>query len=114
LDLPDAGSEGSGMTTSTPPEAQTNGEGEWSFRTHGPRRRTVRAVIMLLGILLPQCLLYWPSLSGRKIALPVDLMYELSPDSRGAPPNLNPVLWDPTAQYEPTRQFVAAELRAGR
>jgi Bacterial membrane protein YfhO len=80
----------------------------------GPHRKGVRFAVALLAILAPQVILYGPSLFGTKIAIPVDLNYQLSPKSTAVPRNLNHVLGDPIMQYEPSRQFVGAELRAGR
>lgn len=73
-----------------------------------PRSAKARAAIVLLAILGPQVILYAPSLFGDKIALSVDL---LCVPQRG---DVNIALWDPVTNYEPYRQFVAAELHAGR
>lgn len=79
-----------------------------------PTRRSIRAAIVLAAVLLPQVVLYWPSLAGGKVALPLDLLYELFPETKTVPANLNHALWDPISQYEPSRRFVASELHAGR
>jgi len=82
------------------------------------RRRTGRISLLLLGIILPQLLLYWPSLTGRKILLPLDILVApnvylpagAAPDI--APPNM--ILSDLVFALEPFRRFAVDEVRAGR
>ncbi len=81
--------------------------------------RAARWMIVLLGIVLGQFILYGPSLSGRKILLPLDYLArpgEYLPRTaefeKIVPHDI--VLSDLVEQFEPDRLFAAAELRAGR
>lgn len=82
------------------------------------RSRAVH-VIFLLGLATVQVFLLWPSLSGLKIMLPVDLLalesYYLprTPEYAQAEP-LHPVLSDQVLIYEYQRRFAAEEIRSGR
>lgn len=81
----------------------------------GPRSIAARGMIVVCAILIPQVMLYWPSLFDGKIALPVDLLCgysERHQSSKKHDPNF--ALWDPIWYYEPLRQFTAREIRAGR
>ncbi len=83
-----------------------------------PKRRWVRAALVLAGIAAGQVVLYGPSLAGRTVLLPVDLLaqprwYLPQTAAAGIVPH-NVVLSDPVLQYEVQRQFAAAEIRAGR
>jgi hypothetical protein len=85
----------------------------------GQPRALVRAAILLIGLVLPQVVLFGPSLVGRKILLPLDLLalpnYYLppTPQYRSAVPQ-DAVQTDQVLAYEPARRFAAAEVRAGR
>ncbi len=75
--------------------------------------------ILLLGLLLPQIALYWPSLIGTKILLPLDIlempqMYIPRDSSDPLPTIHNPILSDGVLQTELNRRFSAEEIRAGR
>lgn len=77
--------------------------------------RAARAVILLLGLLLPQMLQLWPSLAGRSVFLPVDVLNlpeVYSPDVR--PRAHDELMSDPVVAFEVWRQFTVAEVRAGR
>lgn len=79
----------------------------------------MRAVVLLLGIVLPQLVLYAPSLFGAKVLLPLDILQrpgEYMPYDRkaGEPEIQNPVLSDQVEAIELRRQFATAEVRAGR
>lgn len=72
---------------------------------------------VIAGALLTQALVLWPSLSGRRVLLPLDVLaspnlYLTSVDPRAALADMSNS--DPVVQYEPWRRFAAAEFRAGR
>ena len=88
-------------------------------------------VLLLVGFLIPQAILYGPSLLGQKILLPLDILksgsFYLPPDELVAfhagnnqfqPQNPfcphNESLSDQILSYEIERRFVASEYRAGR
>src|SRR5262245_24469101 len=84
-----------------------------------PTRRVTRSLILLAGIILGQAILYGPSLAGKKILLPLDIL--AGPGiflSRNAETrNLeiqNVYLSDLIYVAEPARRFAFGELRAGR
>ena len=84
-----------------------------------PRKRWVRWLIVLAGMLLGQAVLYGPCLVGRKLLLPLDI---LACDRTYLPqtPEVsrinvqNPFLSDPVVLFEPMRRFAVNELSAGR
>jgi len=83
------------------------------------RSRLIRLVIVLAGIVLGQAALYGPSLAGRKILLPLDILAAPShyvPVNLESPPppphNLQFV--DLVFLAEPSRLYLGSELRAGR
>ena len=75
--------------------------------------------MVLLGLWAGQFILYGPSLLGRRILLPLDILGEADvylPLVAGRP-EARPhdfVLLDLVQQFEPERRFAAAELAAGR
>jgi hypothetical protein len=77
------------------------------------------AVIVALGLVLPQVLLYGPSLIGSKILLPLDLLsirrfyLPATPAYRSIVPH-DIVFTDQVLNYEFSRRFAASEFRAGR
>ena len=87
------------------------------------RRRAVRELarllIVLAGIVLGQVVLYGPSLAGRKILLPLDILAEptyylpRTPEVEQIEPQ-NLSRSDLVDVAEPARRFVAAEFHAGR
>ena len=83
------------------------------------RRRYSRLVIVLVGIVLGQFILYGPSLIGRKILLPLDILAEpnvylpRTPELAGSKPH-DSYFSDLIYQFEPERRFAAAELHKGR
>lgn len=96
-----------------------------------PIRRPVRVILLLAGLIIPQAVLYGPSLIGQRILLPLDILrsgtFYLPPDSLsqvrdpdGQTRYINPFrphngsLSDQILSYEIERRFVAAEFRAGR
>ncbi len=81
--------------------------------------RLRRVVLVIVGIGLLQSLLYGPSLLGRKILLPLELLAEggvyLPTDTAAAKPGRHDASrLDVVLQFEPERQFAAHELAAGR
>ena len=82
-------------------------------------RRPARLLIVLAGIILGQAILYGPSLAGRKILLPLDILaeptYYLPHTPEVAKIELHNVArTDLIDVNEPARRFAAAELHAGR
>src|SRR5262245_23040147 len=84
-----------------------------------PRGKGARALIVVLGLVLGQFILYGPSLLGKKILLPLDILatpttyLPMTLEVEKITPH-NPVLSDIICQFEPQRRFAVAELRAGR
>ena len=78
-----------------------------------------RLVILLAGIVLGQVVLYGPSLAGRKILLPLDILAEpgsylpRTPEYSQIVPQ-NPYLTDLVYLCEPARRFAVSEIQAGR
>ena len=84
-----------------------------------PQRRLVRVLIVLVGIVLGQALLYGPSLIGRKILLPLDILAKQGVYLPQTPEVKQVVarqflLTDLVYLVEPTRWFVTSEIHAGR
>jgi hypothetical protein len=83
------------------------------------RGRCWRAAAVTVGVVLTQTVLFGPSLCGRKVLLPLDILTMPGwylpplPAYEGVIPH-DGTQSDPVLQYEPMRRFVAAELRAGR
>jgi hypothetical protein len=83
------------------------------------RGRLAKLVVVLAGIVLGQAILYGPSLAGRKILLPLDILarpnYYLpsTPELSTREPH-NRQLEDLVLYAEPNRRFLGAELRSGR
>ena len=78
-----------------------------------------KLLIVLAGIIACQCILYGPSLAGRKVLLPLDLlavkkMYlpRTAEVEKIVPHDM--ILLDLIEEFEPARQFAMSELRAGR
>lgn len=82
-------------------------------------QRVAHLSILLVGIIVGQFILYGPSLIGRKILLPLDLLAQpgwylpMTPEVRKIVPH-DLALSDQVLQFETERLFTAAELRAGR
>jgi len=83
------------------------------------RTRIIHGAILLGGLLCGQVILFGPSLAGRKVLLPLDILARphtyLSPaqsQSIGRPWDW--VLSDPVLALEPQRRMVVSEVRAGR
>ena len=84
-----------------------------------PRSRTSRLLIVLVGIIAGQAILYGPSFVGKKILLPLDLLavpgvyLPQTPEAEQIVPH-DVVLSDLVLQFEPERRFSAGEIHAGR
>jgi len=89
-----------------------------SFR-HQLVTRFLRLAIVLAGIVLGQAVLYGPSLLGKKILLPLDLLASpgvylpQTPEVEKIMPR-DPELVDLVLQFEPERRFTTSEIKAGR
>jgi hypothetical protein len=75
--------------------------------------------VLLAGLILPQFILIGPSLFGGKILLPLDFLQQpqvyLPMDPAHPPPTLHDrVTTDLVYLFEPHRQFIVSEIRAGR
>src|SRR5215813_8620602 len=75
-------------------------------------------LLVIAGIILGQAILYGPSLLGKKILLPLDILSMpnvYTPTSADASPTVieNPFLSD-LIYGEPFREFCVSELKAGR
>jgi hypothetical protein len=94
-------------------ENQASGRGGWV------RRKLAKLIIVLAGVVLGQAVLYGPSLAGRKILLPLDMLaapgvyLPATPGSTGIEAH-NSFLGDLVYLFEPARRFAASEFRAGR
>jgi hypothetical protein len=78
-----------------------------------------KLLIVLAGIVFGQAILYGPSLAGRKILLPLDILAQPSAYLPRTPEieNIearNEYLVDLVFAFEPMRRFATSELRAGR
>ena len=85
----------------------------------GSSRRWLRLLVLVAGLVLPQGVLYGPSLIGAKVLLPLEVLrlpglYQ--PPSDGAMPAYSDDIYlcDAVYQFEPMRRFAATEVRAGR
>jgi hypothetical protein len=78
-----------------------------------------RAALVLLGLVLPQILLYGPSLTGSKVLLPLDILatkgvYLPAPENGARPIPQNFILSDLVLLGAPTMEYAAKEMRGGR
>jgi hypothetical protein len=83
------------------------------------RSRLQRILVVLAGIIVGQSILYGPSLIGRKVLLPLDILAQQDVYIPRTPEIAkveaqNPTLTDMVYVYEPNRHFTWSELRAGR
>ncbi len=98
-------------------KVQRLAENEPAIEALGARWR--RGALLLLGLVLPQILLYGPSLAGSKVLLPLDILAQkgvyLPPPADGVRPvPYNFVLSDLVLLGAPTMEFAAREMRARR
>ena len=87
--------------------------------TFSPKSRASRLVVVLVGIIAGQAILYGPSLIGEKILLPLDILaypriYIPSTPGAGTAEPHDLMLVDLVLQFETERRFTAAEIHAGR
>src|ERR1017187_8056859 len=85
----------------------------------GPKRKLARLMIVVAGIVLGQVILYGPSLAGRKILLPLDILAQPGIYLPQTPEVVkieqqNRFLTDLLGLCEPARRFVVSEIHAGR
>ena len=80
-------------TRAKPPEKQSSSE----WRAASPRARWARIAFVLLGLIVPQIILYGPSLIGAKILLPLDLLADQAhyfpPAPRDSPAPVKEIVW---------------------
>lgn len=96
--------------------------GDFKLRRLGARltaSRSRRVLLVIIGLCLWQSLLYGPSLVGRRILLPLELLAEggvyLPTGTAAAKSGRHDASrFDVVLQFEPERQFAARELAAGR
>src|SRR6516165_10661524 len=78
--------------------------------------RWPRVLLLLLGLVLPQTLLYAPSLTGHKVLLPLDILaqgvYLPMPAQVAARVPDNFVLSDEVLLGAPSMEYAAREVRA--
>ena len=81
--------------------------------------RMSRWLIVLAGLILGQVILYGPSLAGRRVLLPLDILAQpdiylpQTPETRKIEPQVGS-LNDLVYLFEPERRFAVSELRLGR
>jgi Bacterial membrane protein YfhO len=79
----------------------------------------LRVLAVVAGLVLGQFALYWPSLLGQKILLPLDYLAHKSvylpqtPEIARIQPQ-SPFVMDLVLLFEPARRFAVSELQAGR
>ena len=78
-----------------------------------------RLLVVALGIVVGQAILYGPSLIGVRVLLPLDVLaepYVYLPRTPDMPKNVlhDAMQTDLVFYYEPARQFAISELRDGR
>lgn len=83
------------------------------------RAKLYRAAVLVAGLCATQLVLFFPSLIGRKILLPLDVLAQpwmyLSPaDTAAWGRPLDVIFSDPVCEMELDRQFAVAQVRAGR
>lgn len=105
----------------TPPApVPANADGSGTGPARGPmRRRAGRIAVVLLGIAACQFVLFGPSLLGRRVLLPLDILklpgVYLPVPLHGPPPQIHDLVCaDLVYQFEAERRFVASEMAAGR
>ncbi|MBI5362688.1 MAG: hypothetical protein HZA53_05880 [Planctomycetes bacterium] len=92
---------------------------EHALLRDGPRSRLVRALLLFVVMLVPQCVLFGPSLVGAKVLLPLDLLKTRAsylPVDLDAP-TYRPqdfVLADLVYELEHERRYAVESIRSGR
>lgn len=87
--------------------------------TPSTSNRRTRILVLLAGLILPQFILIGPSLFGGKILLPLDILQQPQvylPIDPAHPPEMphDRLTSDLVYLFEPHRQFIVSEIRAGR
>jgi hypothetical protein len=84
-------------------------------KSHRRWRSVARLSVVVLGIVITQFILYGPSLMGRKLLLPLDMLSDLSGSSGGSQHSVphDRQQHDPVNQNEPMRRFAVSEVRVG-
>ena len=104
------------MSAPIPEQAE---ETQPSAASEKPANKWLRLAIVLGGIVFSQIVLYGPSLIGKKILLPLDILAQpgiyipASPEIQKLKVQ-DPVLSDLVFSMEPMRRFAALEFKAGR
>ena len=85
----------------------------------GRRAAAGRILVLVLGLVAGQVVLYGPSLIGRRILFPLEVLTGVHVYLPATAEREKNVLYDPAHDdlidyYEPARQFAVSELRAGR
>ena len=85
----------------------------------GPTTLRRRVLVLLALILIPQCILFGPSLVGARILLPLDILEQqrvYMPFDPAAEPKrpIDSVLTDLVCELEPERRYAVESVRAGR
>ena len=88
-------------------------------KSENSRSAASRLLVVALGIVVGQAVLYGPSLIGVRVLLPLDVLaepYVYLPRTPDMPKNVlhDAMQTDLVFYYEPARQFAISELRAGR
>jgi hypothetical protein len=83
-----------------------------------PSARWAHIAVLLLGLVIPQVVLYGPSLTGAKVLLPLDILtvkgvYIPTPANVAVPAPKNEILVDEVLLGAPQLHYAAKELRAG-
>jgi hypothetical protein len=92
---------------------------DWRISAPGKWARLTRISIVLAGIVFGQAVLYWPSLLGRRVLLPLDilakpLVYLPQTPESATLETKNRFLSDMIFVDEPARRFAVSEFHAGR
>ena len=92
----------------------------WQPEAQSRRAATIRVLVLVLGVVAGQAVLYGPSLIGVRVLLPLQALKDphvylpaTAETLRNNPEN-DPARTDLVFYYEPARQFAISELRAGR
>ena len=94
-------------------------DAQTSLLIGGPKWKLARLLIVVAGIVLGQVILYGPSLAGRKILLPLDILAQpgvylpRTPEVAKIKPQ-NAYVTDLLYFSEPARRFAVSEIHAGR
>lgn len=88
-------------------------------RADWPGSRLARVLILLALLIVPQAILFGPSLVGARVLLPLDILQQYgiySPPSmtQGAQRPRDPVLADLVYELEPQRMYAVEAVRSGR